>query len=277
MAGKDASRPDAREKCDRNDRAETFVSKARDIDEAREFVKDAASVAYGLWLTYLGILIYISITAGAVTHEDLFLERPVKLPFLSDAPLPLVAFFVLAPIVFVIWQAYTLLHFDILAAKVRALEAQLVSPVNLKETAKDDVLRFRWQLPANIFVHLLAVPQLTRGRIGFVSRSIAWISLVVGPILLLLLVQIQFLPFHSWQVTWLHRILVLIDLALLWALWPVVVDGGKEIWSLRRGRRALLVASCATLFVSVAVATFPGEWIDSKLDFEWIPPNWVTA
>jgi uncharacterized protein YjbI with pentapeptide repeats len=259
--------------CDK--RFEKLVSRTNDVDTARAFVQDAASVASGLWISYLGVLVYIAVAAGAVTHEDLFLERPVKLPFLGDVPLPLVAFFVLAPIVFVIWQAYTLLHFEILASKVRALESELQ---DLDEISADAVRQFRWQLPANIFVQLLAGhPELRKGRISYVSQSIAWISLVIGPILLLLLIQVQFLPYHSEQITWLHRFLVVLDLVLLWVFWPVVVGGGKKIWSLGEGRRTLLVASCAALLVSVAMATFPGEWIDSKLDFEWIPPNRVTA
>jgi uncharacterized protein YjbI with pentapeptide repeats len=275
MANESAARSNADERCDRDDRVDKFISNARDIDAARAFVADAASVASGLWLTYLGILVYIAIAVGAVTHEDLFLERPVKLPFLGDVPLPLVAFFLLAPIVFVIWHAYTLLHFDILAAKVRVLEAQIEG---LKQATPGDVLLFRWQLPANIFVQLLAGdPELRTGRIGIVSRLIARISLVIGPILLLLLIQIQFLPFHSWQITWLHRIVLLVDLVLLWTLWPVMVDSGKEIWSLRRGRLALLAGSCAALFVSVVLATFPGEWMEENFGFEWIPPNRLTA
>ncbi len=38
-------------------------------------------------------------------------------------------------------------------------------------------------------------------------------TLVVAPVLLLLLMQIQFLPFHSF-ITWTHRVTLLADLAL---------------------------------------------------------------
>ncbi len=44
-----------------------------------------------------------------MTHADLFLENPVKLPFLN-IELPLLAFFFLAPILFLIVHAYTLVH-----------------------------------------------------------------------------------------------------------------------------------------------------------------------
>ena len=139
-------------------------------------MQDAASVASALWVSYLEIMVYIAIAVGAVTHVDLFLERPVKLPLLGDTPLPLLAFFILAPIAFIIWHAYTLLHFGILAEKVTAFAAT--------PGYREDYL---WRLPANIFLQLLVgPPALRKGRIGFVSAAIAWISLVIGPILLLL-------------------------------------------------------------------------------------------
>jgi hypothetical protein len=58
-----------------------FAQKAHDLDAARKSVEDAASVTTGLWLSYLFLLVYIGIAVGAVTHKDLFLEKPVKLPF----------------------------------------------------------------------------------------------------------------------------------------------------------------------------------------------------
>jgi hypothetical protein len=78
-----------------------------DLDEIKQAVDDAASVGGGLWLSYLFVLFYLAVAAGAVTHEDLFFERAVKLPFLN-IELPLLAFFFLAPILFIIVHAYTL-------------------------------------------------------------------------------------------------------------------------------------------------------------------------
>jgi hypothetical protein len=73
-----------------------IAEKADDLVEIKKSVEDAASVSGGLWLSYLFVLSYIAIAAGAVTHEDLLLVRPVKLPFLN-VELPLKAFFALAP------------------------------------------------------------------------------------------------------------------------------------------------------------------------------------
>jgi hypothetical protein len=195
--GPTATAPDAAAPAD--ELIENFVKESHDLDAVRKSVEDAASVTTGLWLSYLFVLVYIGIAAGAVKHQDLFLENPVKLPFLSDVPLPLVAFFILAPIVFIVSHTYTLVHFVILAGKVgvfnKELRNQLGNGTEIMEC-------LRWQLPANIFVQILAGPaRLRKGRLGLLSNIIAWISLVIGPLLLLLLVQVQFLPFHSEEIS----------------------------------------------------------------------------
>lgn len=90
--------------------AEKFAKQAHDLDAVRKTVEDAASVSTGIWLSYIFVLFYIGIAAGAVTHKDLLLESPVKLLFLSDVPLPLIAFFFLAPIVFIVIGSQSLVQ-----------------------------------------------------------------------------------------------------------------------------------------------------------------------
>jgi hypothetical protein len=174
-----------------------FADKARDLQALRDAVVDAATVGTGLWLSYLFVLFYFAIAAGAVTHRDLLLENSVKLPFLN-VELPLKAFFVLGPMVFLIVHTYVLLHFVLLAGKIGAFHAELQAQI-----ADEDVrLRLRRQLPSNIFVQSLAGPRDVRGSIlGLLLRSVIWISLAFGPIALLILFQLQFLPYHSEWIT----------------------------------------------------------------------------
>jgi hypothetical protein len=81
-------------------------------------------VVAGLWLSYLFLLFYLAIAAGAVTHIDLLLGNPVKLPFLN-VELPLLAFFALAPILFVITHAHALVHFVMLSGKVGSFRDEI--------------------------------------------------------------------------------------------------------------------------------------------------------
>jgi hypothetical protein len=161
--------------------ATALVTKAKDLEALRSALVDAASVSAGLWFSYLFVMLYLLIAVGSVTHRDLLLESPVKLPFLG-VDLPLTGFFWLGPALFLILHAYVLIHFVLLASKVGVFHTELQAQV-----ADEDVrARLRRQLPSNIFVQFLAGPREVReGVMGFMLRSIAQISLVVGPVLLL--------------------------------------------------------------------------------------------
>jgi hypothetical protein len=107
-----------------NDDIEELIEKAHDFDGVRKSVEDAASVSGALWFSYLFALFYFCIAAAGVTHTDLLLDSPVKLPFLN-VELPLIAFFILAPILFLVLHTYSLMHFVLLAAKVGTFNAEL--------------------------------------------------------------------------------------------------------------------------------------------------------
>jgi uncharacterized protein YjbI with pentapeptide repeats len=252
-----------------------FAAKAKDLGTLRDTVIDSAGVGAGLWLSYLFVLFYFAIAAGAVTHRDLLLENSVKLPFLN-VELPLKAFFVLGPLVFLIGHTYVLLHFAMLAGKVRAFHSELQIQI-----ADDEArARLRRQLPSNIFVQFLAGPrEVQTGIIGFLLRLIVQISLVAGPIALLALFQLQFLPYHSERITWWQRIAVIVDLGLLWVLWPSVVRGhGARL----RGDKfkhvkvvACVLASAVPVLLVCTVATLPGEWMEQNLpSFPVFPTGW---
>ena len=130
----------------KSEAAASFADKATDLQALRDAVVDAASVGTGLWLSYLFVLFYFAIAAGAVTHRDLLLENPVKLPFLN-VELPLKAFFILGPLVFLIVHAYVLLHFVLLAGKIGAFHTELRAQIS----GDDRRAQLRRQLPSNIF------------------------------------------------------------------------------------------------------------------------------
>jgi hypothetical protein len=165
----------------------------------------------------------------------------VKLPFLN-VELPLVAFFFLAPILFIVSHAYTLVRFVMLGAKVGVFDAELHVQLGDAPETREGLRR---QLPSNILVQFLAGPKDIRdGGLGLMLKLIAWFSLVIGPVLLLLLIQAQFLPYHLEWVTWVQRFAVLVDVFLLWALWPAVLESRSEItWPPLWRRPVLTLAS----------------------------------
>jgi Pentapeptide repeats (8 copies) len=108
------------------------------------------------------------------------------------------------------------------------------------------------------------------GIVGFLLKSVATISLVAGPIVLLVLFQLQFLPYHSPWITWWQRVAVVLDLILLWLLWPPIVRGGETdllSWSDLGGVKVArwLLASLLPVLLVFTIATFPGEWLEEKM------------
>ena len=247
-----------------------FAKKADDVEAIKKAVDDAASVSGALWFSYLFVLFYLAVAAGAVTHADLFLENPVKLPFLG-VELPLLAFFFIAPILFLVVHAYVLVHLVMLTDKAKRFHEELHKQFGKETGLSDEKAKnirdgLRQQLPSNIFVQFLAgAPEARSGPFGWALRAIGWTTLVVGPVLLLLMMQIQFLPYHSSFVAWTQRLALLADLTLIWWLWGRVLSGRDpdvgsfSYWPLGA---IGLVLGCAALMFSWLVATFPGEWQD---------------
>ena len=205
-------------------------------------------------------MFYLAIAAGAVTHVDLLLENPVKLPFLN-VELPLMAFFFLAPILFLIVHSFTLSKLVILSDKARRFHEEL-SAQGVDEADREGLRR---QLPSNIFVQVLAGPDtMQTSWFGWLFRTMGWISMAFAPVLLLLLLQLQFLPYHESWLTWELRLALLVDLALLWWLWRKVLagDGGRKRskWVPVGLHVAGIGATLAVLIFAFVVATFPGEW-----------------
>ena len=88
-----------------------------DLEKIEKAVNDGSGQVRGLWFAFLGFETYLAVAAGSVTHRMLLEEAALKLPLLN-VELPLVGFFVIAPISFLIFHFYLLLQMLTLARKV---------------------------------------------------------------------------------------------------------------------------------------------------------------
>jgi len=234
-----------------------------DLRSIKKAVEDAASVSGPLWLSYLFALFYIALAAAGVTHADLLVENPVKLPFLN-IELALKAFFCLAPILFVILHAYTLMYFVLLGAKASQFHDRLKEQIPNDQKIREGLRR---QLPSNIFVQFLAGPREFRnGAFGWLLKIIAWTTLVIFPMALLLLLQLQFLPYHDSAITWTSRVAILADYLLIGWLWPSILGGrtgfleGLRWWTGFKPQSAMAFLGLSAVGFSWGVATVPAEW-----------------
>ena len=245
-----------------------IAAKGEDLEAFRKSVEDSAAVGGGLWRSYLFVLFYLGVAAGAVTHTDLLLQNPVKLPFLN-IELPLLAFFFLAPLLFVITHAYTLVNLAVLADRVRQFHKELgdqfAADPSLQRRASKIRSALTRQLPSNIFVQFLGGPdEIRRGPFGGILAAILWMTLVIAPVALLLLLQIQFLPHHQIRPRSITTVAREIQVTHQLWLWGDIIRGSAghpkaRSWgSWAKTSIAVLVSACVILF-ACAIATIPAN------------------
>jgi len=257
---------------------ETITSNGEpDTKEAKDFVdalNHSAERVQTLWFSFLTFMLYLAIATGTTTHRMLFLESPLNLPVLNIT-LPLLAFYILTPIIFVVLHFYMLLNLVLLARTAKSFEDSLARAFPKDGEPREN---FRMRIENTLFVQLLVGGRLEREGINAKLLSLmALISLAVAPVALLLMIQIKFLPYHSEWITWLHRGLLAFDLALVWTLWPSYRSGwGVRLWPKVTRRLALPgVLSAAALVYAVMVVTFPDEriylatyWLHGSTSFD---------
>jgi len=209
---------------------ETITSNGEpDTKEAKDFVDSlnhSAERVQTLWFSFLTFMLYLAIATGTTTHRMLFLEEPLNLPVLN-IPLPLLGFYILTPIIFVVFHFYMLFSLVLLARTAKSFEDALERAFPEDGEARET---FRMRIENTLFVQLLVGGKLEREGLNAKFLSLmALITLALAPVALLLMIQIKFLPYHSEWITWWHRGLLALDLALVWTLWP----GYRSGWGVR--------------------------------------------
>jgi hypothetical protein len=233
----------------------------KDLGELQKALNEAAGKASVLWTTFITFQLYLAVAFGSVTHRDLFLETSIKLPLLN-VDLSLIGFFVVAPLLLLIFHFYLFLQLLGLASKAKDYNTLLVD----EAPTATDRRYLRQRLDVFPILQFLAGPSDQRtGFRGYSLRLIAWITLVATPVLVLLQAQVTFLPYHREWIVWLQRVAVLIDLALIWYFWIHLRSDENPINGVLRKAWMCLGGGAGTLCVvifSTYLATFPGEWIN---------------
>jgi uncharacterized protein YjbI with pentapeptide repeats len=250
-----------------------MASNTDELDGIESSVNEAAGQIRAIWITFITFGAYLVIAVGSVTHRMLLLETPIKLPVLN-VELPLIGFFVIAPLIFLVFHFYIFLQLLVLTRNVALYNDILASTLQVSA----DRRKRRGRLDLSIFVQLLAGGAEERtGLTSLLLRAIALITVVIAPILLLLQIELTFLPYHHEKVTWLHRIAISADLALAWLFWPAISSGAGQMRGLLLLRHpVMLFSSAIVVLFSVCIATYPGEGnygnvISTMINrFEWI-------
>jgi uncharacterized protein YjbI with pentapeptide repeats len=227
-----------------------------DVAALEKSLNDSAVRVSTIWVSYLIFALYLVIAAGTVTQRQLFLEDPVKLPVLN-IDLPLWGFFFLAPILFVTFHAYVLLQVLLLGRTAAAYNEALDRAVK----PPPGNVSMRQRLANTLFAQIFAgSPRERKGPIGALLKLMAWVTLAIAPVLVLLVFEFKFLPYHSHFITWTHRLLILTELATVFLLWPLVLDAKRDIdWRYLVRQPIAMATTAVFVLVSMCLATFPGE------------------
>jgi len=207
--------------------------RADNFDEIAKAVRDGGATVSALWVSFILFTLYAAIAVGAVTHKDLLLGSSIKLPGFSNIELPVLQFFFIAPSLFVIFHFYTLLQLAMFARTTERYNTLLEIQVPEERTDYIELRsNIREQLPNHIFTQLLSGPRskpgsFRRGPVGRMLYLIAIITMVVFPLMIVMIFQIKFLPYQEQTVTWWHRLLFALDIALIWWLWRQVTSGAE--------------------------------------------------
>ncbi|MEA2879741.1 MAG: hypothetical protein QOF14_4937 [Hyphomicrobiales bacterium] len=227
-----------------------------DVGALERAVNDSATRVSAIWLSFVAFSAYLAAAASNISHRQLFLEDPIKLPTIN-IDLPLVASAILLPLLFVIYHVYVLLQVVLLARTAAAYNEAI------ERAAPDttDSTRVRQRLGNTLFAQLFAgSPREREGVLGWLLRAMTWITLAIAPVFVLILFEIRFLPYHGALVTWTHRALITIDLLAILLLWAGAVDVRRNIalrslmhdWKTALGAAVIVLLACT-------LVTFPGE------------------
>ena len=241
------------------------------LDEAN----GASDPASSAWLAFLALLTYVVVTLASVSHKNLLLNSPVRLPIIN-ADIPLVGFFQYAPALLLLVYLSLLVQHVILARKYRKFTDAITSYE----------MEMGTEQPARELVHSYVFSQIAAGPkpnliTKFMMQLIVYVTFSVLPIITLLYFQIKFLPYHDVSITYWHRIAVMLGFAMLILLTPLMQNTGptRRRWDIKVGPQAeaweasgtqvLLVLFLLPLVVGFSwlIATVPNEWIDRRLGF----------
>lgn len=245
-----------------------------DLAKLEASVNATSQRAVTQWLAYLSLWAYLFFTTLSITHRDLILLTPVKLPLIG-VELGLREYFWAGPPLFWVFHLYLVRKITVLARDVafyRAVMKRIVSSA----AAREPLYR---RLDAFFLTRLLGYRE--QGRLlRWLDGGIAVATVVVMPLALMVAFQLYYLAYHDpdatdWHRGWLVADVLLLAIPLLWRLWGRSREANGLVNGKRRRLRGWVVVIGKTLGLtlafggcvafSLAIATFPDDRMDWAL------------
>lgn len=187
-----------------------------------EHANRAASEARTIWFGFLAYGAFLTVAVAGTTHRMMFLEEPIALPILS-IELDLVGFYVTAPLILVVLHLYLVVKLVLLSESFANFDRQVDRDIKIA----GDREQMRKHLNTTIFLQALKHRRKRQFWMTFLLATLLVITLVIGPLVALLFTQIRFLPYQSEYLTSWHRLLILLDVAVLAGAYEATLRNGS--------------------------------------------------
>jgi hypothetical protein len=96
----------------------------KNLDALLNSLNGSAERFQTLWFSFLGLTLYLAITALATTHRNILLGEPQTLPLLN-IKVELLPFYVIAPLLYLVFHFYVLMMLVLLARTAATFEQEL--------------------------------------------------------------------------------------------------------------------------------------------------------
>jgi uncharacterized protein YjbI with pentapeptide repeats len=229
-----------------------------------EAVNNSSDTAHTAWLIFIGLMAYLMVAVAGVTHRDLLLETPVTLPILQ-VNIQLTQFFQFAPILLVLFHLGVISQLVLLARKTLEFD----TAVRALEVTDLRTHPLRLELHNFFFVQAIAGPHRS-SIMSLFLHGMSWLTLLVLPVVLLLYIQIAFLPYHDITITWTHRIALSVDILMLAMIGIFLMRAEtsffKAFWRAVSQHPVSFIMTGAVMAISAFFSFFIATVPDEKLD-----------
>jgi len=209
-------------------------------------INDAAGYCRTLWVAFITYAGALFILISGTTHEDLLRMTPVRMP-LFDLGVPLLLFYVIAPLLLVLFHINLLMKLHDLRLRVRKL-ADTTTEQNARDALRRRLMAFDYAVLAG----RLVTDKAERFPLSIITNT----TVFVIPVILLLFVQLRFLPFHEWKMSWYHRGLIISDIGLIFYIQLWLGNDTRAIKSFTR----FLLPDLRKVSTSIKSAVLDRRW-----------------
>ena len=211
---------------------------------------------YNVYIAYLTVMIYIVIIVLSTDQELLFRAGDKQLPLINIS-MPIVTLFTWMPWALLVLHFYLLIQVAFLSEKVSLYRQGLNDQLRSRESTR----KAKTLVASVPLVHIL-VEEKAKSTYAILLYLIVFVSLAVFPLMVLIMTQITFLPYQSELITWFHRIVILIDVLMLWYFWHHIFGSHRGKITILFKRIAGVLGILILVFVVIFI-NFPGNKIYS--------------